>query len=112
MRHAVVASLFLFAAEPAAYADDLDVVNQSATAIHHLYLSPTSDTQWGPGQIRDFDKDVVEPGDAFTLTAIEDGRFGLKVVAKDDTDCEGEGAKFNEGKRWVISERILDDCSE
>ncbi|MGB4857738.1 MAG: hypothetical protein WBP11_00250 [Dokdonella sp.] len=112
MRYAVIAALATFAVVPVAHAYDLDVVNKSKTTIHHLYLSSSNDREWGPDQLGDSSDDVVEPGDTFTLTDIERGRFDVKIVAEDDTECEVENARFNEGKEWVITERMLDDCAE
>lgn len=112
MRYAVIAALLTFAVSPTAHAYDLDVVNKSKTAIHHLYLSSTKEDDWGPDQLGDGSEDVVNPGDTFTLTDIERGRFDVKIVAEDDTECEVEDAKFNEGKEWVITERMLDACAE
>ena len=111
MRYAVVTALLMFAVAPVAQAHDLDIVNKSKTAIHHLYLSSTTDREWGPDQLGDGDNDVVNPGETFTLTDIERGHFDVKLVAEDDTECEVEDANFNEGKEWVITERMLDKCA-
>lgn len=111
MRRLVVGTLLSFAAMSAAQAHDLDVINKSKTAIHHLYLSPASDSDWGPDQLGDASKDIIKPGDTFGLTGISRGRFDVKIVAEDDTECVIENANFNEGKEWTITERMLDDCA-
>lgn len=112
MRYAVIAALVTFAIAPAAHAYELDVVNNSRTAIHHLFLSSNDDGEWGPDQLGDGSGDVVGPGETFTLTDIGGGRYDVKIVAEDNTECEVENARFNEGKEWVITEAMLDDCTE
>ena len=112
MRYLVTAMLLMVVVVPAAHAYELDVVNKSRTAIHHLYLSSSDDREWGPDQLGDRSDDVVGPGDTFTLTDIGRGRYDVKIVAEDDTECEVEDARFNEGKEWVITEAMLDDCAE
>ena len=112
MRYAVIAALVTFAIAPAVHSYELDVVNNSKTAIHHLFLSSNDDGEWGPDQLGDGSADVVGPGDTFTLTDIGGGRYDVKIVAEDNTECEVENARFNEGKEWVITEAMLDDCTE
>ncbi|MEO8460322.1 MAG: hypothetical protein ABI451_07325 [Dokdonella sp.] len=93
-----------------ASAHELDIVNKSKTAIHHLYLSSVKSDDWGPDQLGDKDGDTVEPGSTFTLTNIERGHFDVKLEAEDGTECVVEDVTFNEGKEWVITERMLDKC--
>ena len=112
MRRLVLAALSLFAVIPSAQAHDLDIVNKSKTTIHHLFLSSAKDSEWGPDQLGDKGSDVVSPGETFTLTGIERGRFDVKLVAEDATECVVENANFNEGKVWTISEAMLDECAE
>ena len=112
MRRLVIGIVLSFALLPSAQAHDLDVVNKSKTAIHHLFLSSAKDSEWGPDQLGDKGSDVVSPGETFTLTGIERGRFDVKLVAEDETECVIENANFNEGKVWTITEAMLDACAE
>lgn len=93
-----------------ACAHELDIVNRSKTTVHHLYLSDSKDAEWGPDQFGNGNKDVVEPGETFTLTDIEPGRYDVKVVAADGTECVIENVRIAESKEWVITESMLDDC--
>src|ERR1700692_3886372 len=53
----------------------LAVVNNSSKNIYHLYLSPANDNNWGPDQMGDTQDDTVAPGDSFTLTDIDPGKY-------------------------------------
>ncbi|NCT67108.1 MAG: hypothetical protein GXC76_05610 [Rhodanobacteraceae bacterium] len=111
MRHLILAGVVLLASIGTARAHELDVVNKSRTSIHHLYLSPVKADEWGPDQFGDRRGDTVDPGETFTLTGIERGRYDVKLIAEDDTECVVESVSFNESKEWVITERMLDDCA-
>lgn len=112
MRYLILAAaIALFPAGQAA-AHDLDIVNKSRTSIHHLYLSPVKADEWGDDQLGDGSGDTVEPGDTFTLTEIDRGRYDVMLVADDGTECVVEDVRFNESKEWVITERMLDRCEE
>ncbi len=111
MRILIAASLLSLALMSVASAHDLEVVNKSKTEIHHLYLSAANEKDWGPDQLGDKNNDTVDPGATFTLTGIERGHFDVKIVAEDGTECEVDDVSFNEGKEWVITERMLDKCS-
>jgi len=66
-------------------ASTVTIVNDSDWAIYNLYLSPTSDNEWGPDQLGD---DVIAPdGGTFTLHSIPCDIYDVKVVDEDGDEC-------------------------
>jgi len=104
---AVCAAVLSFGIATSASALQLQVINKSKTSIHHLYVSAANQKAWGPDQFGDA---AVEPGSQFNLHGIEAGTYDVKLVAEDGTECEVDGAEFDESKEWVITERMLDKC--
>ena len=89
---------------------ELKVINHSKTSIHHLYLAPNSQKNWGPDQLGSGSSDTVEPGAGFALHGIEAGTYDVKLVTADGTECEVDGAEFDENKEWDITEHMLEKC--
>ena len=112
MKHLVMcaAVVSLAIAASSASALELQVMNKSKSALHHLYLSPGSQKSWGPDQLGSGSSDVVEPGNGFRLHGIEAGTYDVKVVTEEGTECEVDDAEFDESKEWVITEHMLDKC--
>jgi hypothetical protein len=86
---------------------ELQVTNKSKTAVHHLYLSASSQKAWGPDQLGDA---TVEPGSKFTLHGIEAGKYDVKLVAAEGTECEVDDADFDSSMEWIITEHMLAKC--
>lgn len=107
MNKLVICVALCFGVATTASALDLQVTNKSKTSIHHLYLSGTDTKAWGPDQLG---KDVVDPGEDFTLSGIEKGDYDVKVVTENDQECEVDGADFHESKQWIITEKMLAKC--
>ena len=93
-----------------AFALELQVSNKSKASLHHLYLSASSQKDWGPDQLGSGSSDTVEPGATFTLHGIQAGTYDVKIATQDGTECEVTGATFNDSKEWVITEHMLDKC--
>lgn len=92
----------------AAAADELKIVNKSEYDIHELYVSSTKSRKWGPDQLG---KDVtIDAGETFTLKDIPAGRYDLKVVDEDGTECELENVNFATAKVWTVTSKMLERC--
>lgn len=66
-------------------ASTVTIVNDSDWAIHYLYLSPTSDNEWGPDQLGD---EVIAPnGGTFELHSIPCDTYDVKLVDEDGDEC-------------------------
>ena len=110
MRRFVIALASLPLAVTAAHAVELEILNQSHTSIHHLYVSDASSRKWGPDQLGTRRGDTVEPGEKFTLTNLESGRYDLKLIAADGTECVIANQRIGQDKVWTITEAMLDGC--
>lgn len=110
-----LAVLMLFAgsvaptyAAPAKKKATIKVINQSKWEIHHLYLSSTSDKQWGPDQLG---KDVLETGDSFTLSNIDCDDYDIRVVDEDGDECVVEEVNLcGDSTVWKITDKVLLKC--
>jgi hypothetical protein len=110
MKLILACSILFLGVSSSAFALELQVTNTSKASIHHLYLSATSQENWGPDQLGSGSGDTVEPGSKFTLHSIEPGSYDVKIATQDGTECEVADAKFNESKEWIITEHMLAKC--
>jgi len=103
---AVASLLFVFAAHKKA---TIKIVNNSKWEIHHLYLSPTGDDQWGTDQLGD---EVIEAnGGSFKLTNIDCDKYDIKVVDEDGDECVVEKVSLCEdATEWKITDKTLLKC--
>jgi hypothetical protein len=110
MKRIVITAIFALGVVSSASALELQVINKSKAAIHHLYLSASSQKSWGPDQLGSGSDDTVEPGSKFTLHGIEAGSYDVKISTEEGTECEVDDADFSESKEWVITEHMLEKC--
>ncbi|HVR94970.1 MAG TPA: hypothetical protein VMW27_00025 [Thermoanaerobaculia bacterium] len=84
------------------------LVNRSDWAIHHLFLSSTTDDSWGPDQLG---KHVIEPGGSFDLTNIPCDDYDVKLVDEDGDECEiAEVGVCSGDETWKITNDDLLEC--
>lgn len=106
------AALLVCALTPSIFAADkkasAKVLNKSDWDIHHLYLSPVDEEEWGPDQLG---KHVLESGGTFTLTGIPCDTYDVKVVDEDGDACEIEDVDLCAGHSvWFITNEDLLAC--
>jgi hypothetical protein len=70
------------APQPAGGTASVQIVNQSGTTICYVYISPSTDTQWGDDQLGS--GNVIAAGDSFTITDIPAGTYDFRA-----DDCSG-----------------------
>ena len=115
MRHRsiVLATLALLRiTSSAVLADDdaskLKIHNKSKWTVHHFFMSPVKEDEWGPDQLRD---EVIEPGESFELRNIPCATYDLKVVDEDGDDCVIPGEKFcGHEASWDLTSKDLVAC--
>ena len=107
----VVLLLVLTASVPAFAAKKkatIKVVNQSKWEIHHLYLSSTTDHEWGPDQLGD---EVIGSGETFTLSKIDCDDYDIRLVDEDGDECVVEEVNLcGDETVWKITDRVLLSC--
>ncbi|HVT03146.1 MAG TPA: hypothetical protein VHL58_07175 [Thermoanaerobaculia bacterium] len=109
---AVVAATVFLTIVPDSFAGKskatIEIQNLSKYDIHHLYLSPSDQTEWGPDQLG---KDVMEPKGSITLTDIDCDKYDIKVVDEDGDECVIEDEVLCKGdKVWEITNEELLSC--
>ncbi len=84
------------------------IKNKSDWEIHHLFLSPTDDDQWGADQLGEH---VIEPGEAFELKGVPCDSYDVKLVDEDGDECEIADVDICGGSQgWVIDNDDLLEC--
>lgn len=112
MRKAVL-SLFVvlsLAAALPSFAENatVKIINQSKWEIHHLFISPAKENDWGPDQLGE---NVLKKGQSFTVTDIPCNTYDVKVVDEDGDECVIEGAKLcGDNSYWKITDDELLAC--
>jgi hypothetical protein len=84
------------------------ITNKSDYTIHHLFLSPAHENEWGPDQLGD---NVIETDGSFTLKNIPCDTYDVKVVDEDGDECEIEAVDIcGDDHHWKITNEDLLDC--
>lgn len=85
----------------------LVVDNQTGTTICWLYVSATTDTEWGPDELGE---GTLADGETFTVTGIEPGNYDLRA-----DDCDGnvlsqdyDVAIDAEGATWTVEDNTVE----
>ena len=108
---ALAALLLLACALPSLAAPSkatVKIINQSKWEIHHVYLSPVDDENWGPDQLED---EVLAKGESLTLTGIPCDLYDVKVVDEDGDECVIEQVDLcNDHSYWKITDKDLLEC--
>ena len=84
------------------------VINQSKWEIHHLFLSSSSEAEWGPDQL---DDELLDKGEQITLTGIPCDEYDLKVVDEDGDECVIEAVdRCRDNSFGKIPDKDLLEC--
>jgi hypothetical protein len=98
-------------ATPAGASTDLSnlaIHNKTKWSVHHLYLSPAKENEWGPDQLG---SNQIDPGQTFTLKDIPCNTYDIKVVDEDGDECVIKGEKFcGHEASWDLSDDELLGC--
>jgi hypothetical protein len=95
----------------AAAAPDNSVIhikNKSDWEIHHLFISPTDQDNWGPDQLG---KQVIAVGGSFELHKVPCDTWDVRIVDEDGDECVISNVNICASKEgWVITNDALLDC--
>lgn len=84
------------------------IINQSKWEIHHIFLSASTEDEWGPDQL---DDEILTKGDSLTLTGIDCDLYDIKVVDEDGDECIIEEVDLcNDNSYWKITDKDLLEC--
>ena len=103
-----VALLCAISAPAFAEKASVKIINQSKWEIHHIYLSPSDDREWGPDQL---DDEILAKGDSLTLTGISCDLYDIQVVDEDGDECIIEEVDLcGDDSYWKITDKALLAC--
>lgn len=89
--------------------NSVELVNQSQFVIAGLFMSPVSQSTWGPDQLG---QHVIMPGTSFTLTGIECGAYDVRLVGPNGESCTMPGVPMCMGaEQWLIDDAGLASCA-
>jgi len=87
---------------------DVTVVNQSAWDIHHFFLSPADQNEWGPDQLGDL---VIGTGDSFQLQSVPCNEYDVRLVDEDGDECIVAAVDVcGSNETWEITSDDLLEC--
>ncbi len=87
----------------------VEIINQTNWDIHHLYVSPVNERNWGPDQLGT--NIIARNGGRFRLTNIPCANYDIKVVDNDGDECIIENAEIcGGGYEWRITNQELLAC--
>jgi hypothetical protein len=81
--------------------------NRSSYAIHHLYLSPSAQEDWGPDQLGE---DLVEAGARFDLRNVPPDRYDIMLVDEDGDACVLTDIDIAASQTWRLADDMLLEC--
>lgn len=83
------------------------IVNNTSTEIRHVYLSATTDNNWGPDQL----DTAIATGGSQTLNLSCGGAADIKVIAEDEGGCfYYQVASCSENSTWTLNSNSARDC--
>jgi hypothetical protein len=104
----VIVALCAFTLPVFAEKATVKVINQSKWEIHHLFLSSSSEEEWGPDQLED---EILTKGDQVTLSDIPCDEYDIKVVDEDGDECIIEAVDLcKDHSFWKITDKDLLEC--
>ena len=90
-------------------AASVQIQNQTNWDIHHLYMSPSRERNWGPDQLGT--RVLAKNGGTFTITDIPCENYDIRVVDSDGDECIIENAELcGGGYEWRITNQELLSC--
>ena len=90
-------------------AASVEIENQTNWDIHHLYMSPSRERNWGPDQLGT--RVLTKNGGTFTLTDIPCENYDIRVVDSDGDECIIENVELcGGGYEWRITNQELLSC--
>jgi hypothetical protein len=100
----LAAAMLLFSTSSVTLAAErLRFWNLTATAITELRLAPAGTDKWGPNQCENDSEKSVEPDERLTITAIEPGRYDVRLRDKQGHTCIVRTVEILSGRPYAFS---------
>lgn len=89
-------------------ATSITVVNNSSREVHHIYLSPADQDNWGPDQLNG---SVISSSASYTLSGVACSGASIKVISEDQNGCFLSSiVSCSESAVWTITNEATPDC--
>jgi hypothetical protein len=105
--------MLLLAASSATFAAErLRFWNLTTMTITELHLAPAGTDKWGPNQCENDPDKSVEPDERLTITAIDPGRYDVKLGDRKGRTCLVRDIEILSGRPYAfsISDQDLTGC--
>ena len=90
-------------------ATSITIVNNSSREIRHLYLSPTTQDNWGPDQLTG--AVISSGGGSYTLSNVLCEQTNIKVITEDQNGCFlYQVVACGQSSTWTITNDATPDC--
>ncbi|QWV92379.1 carboxypeptidase-like regulatory domain-containing protein [Geomonas oryzisoli] len=76
------------------------VTNSASNSVYYLYVSPSSQNQWGPDQLGTH---TILPDGSFTLTNVPPGTYDLKLVMSSNAVYYVYGFEVYAGQTTLVN---------
>lgn len=105
----ILAAVPLLSGAHAPGATSITVVNNSSREIRHLYLSPTTQDNWGPDQLTG--AVISSGGGSYTLSNVSCEQTNIKVITEDQNGCFlYQVVACGQSSTWTITNDATPDC--
>lgn len=101
----------LAASAGAAHAAELELVNTSLKAIHHLYIAPTGTQQWGRDLLLGNTANTIPPGERRTIVNLAPAVYDLRLIDDEGDDYEIEAIEVETTIKVQLTESQIVDAS-
>ena len=79
---------------------DFTFVNRTPHTIREIYMSSSSDPNWGPDRLG---ARILPVGESLTVRNIAPGNYDIKLVAQDNSVCERRNVPVARTVEWVVT---------
>ena len=90
-------------------AAEIELLNASVKAIHHLYVAPAGRGVWGRDLLSDQRPSLIPSGERRTIADLAPATYDLRVIEEDGAEYEVEGIEVETTAQVELGETRLAD---
>ena len=91
----------------ASAASTVEIENTSSWDIHQLFISPTTEEEWGDDLLGE---NVAQSGQTITLSKVPCAEYDVRLVDEDGDVCVVQGIPLCESKTYTLDDDDLLSC--
>jgi hypothetical protein len=100
-------AMLLAALSAPAFAGQLIIRNNSSWDFHYVYISPSSQGEWGPDQLGN---DTIPSGSSYNFTGVGCNTWDVKIVDEDGDTCQLMNRRICGTVDWSFNNRDWLNC--